>query len=198
MRAITLTQPWAGLVAAGLKLIENRGRAMINPRNFGEPIALHASREFKPEIYQRIDQIWPRCGLYMGDNDATCPQLTCQRRVGHGGLCDNHHGEDDDQDWLRLSRMTKAILATVVIERAVTARPRTVTMFNRTPNDGWLVYDLHTSEAVDLGDQRRWFFGEVGYVISHVHTLQRPVVGVDGSRGLWTLSPELAQRVLAQ
>lgn len=30
-----------------------------------------------------------RCGKYLGDNDATCPQLTCIREHGHPGLCDN-------------------------------------------------------------------------------------------------------------
>jgi hypothetical protein len=31
----------------------------------------------------------PRCGKYVGDNDATCPILTCQRAKGHSGDCDN-------------------------------------------------------------------------------------------------------------
>jgi hypothetical protein len=31
----------------------------------------------------------PRCGKYLGDNDATCPQLTCIRGRGHPGRCDN-------------------------------------------------------------------------------------------------------------
>lgn len=35
------------------------------------------------------------CGKYLGDNDATCPQLTCIRKAGHSGLCDNVNGEDD-------------------------------------------------------------------------------------------------------
>jgi hypothetical protein len=29
------------------------------------------------------------CGRYLGDNDGTCPQLTCVRERGHAGLCDN-------------------------------------------------------------------------------------------------------------
>jgi hypothetical protein len=33
---------------------------------------------------------WVRpCGRYLGDNDGTCPQLTCIRVAGHDGLCDN-------------------------------------------------------------------------------------------------------------
>jgi hypothetical protein len=43
------------------------------------------------------------CGKYLGDNDGTCPQLTCIRRYGHEGLCDNVHGDpsqevSDEQD----------------------------------------------------------------------------------------------------
>jgi hypothetical protein len=30
-----------------------------------------------------------RCGKYIGDNDGTCPQLTCIRAPGHEGGCDN-------------------------------------------------------------------------------------------------------------
>ena len=33
-----------------------------------------------------------KCGKYIGDNDATCPQLTCIREREHDGLCDNVNG----------------------------------------------------------------------------------------------------------
>jgi hypothetical protein len=42
MRALTLTQPWAGLVASGIKRIENRSRHMIKREDFGKPFAIHA------------------------------------------------------------------------------------------------------------------------------------------------------------
>jgi hypothetical protein len=34
-----------------------------------------------------------RCGRYVGDNDATTPQLTCIRWRHHGGACDNVRGD---------------------------------------------------------------------------------------------------------
>lgn len=37
------------------------------------------------------------CGKYLGDNDGTCPQLTCVRERGHAGLCDN---VSDAPDWV--------------------------------------------------------------------------------------------------
>ena len=36
-----------------------------------------------------------RCGKYLGDNDGTCPQLTCIRDKDHDGGCDNAR---DDRD----------------------------------------------------------------------------------------------------
>lgn len=36
------------------------------------------------------------CGKYVGDNDATCPQLTCIRDFGHDGLCDNSNSDPKD------------------------------------------------------------------------------------------------------
>lgn len=36
----------------------------------------------------------PLCGKYLGDNDGTCPQLTCIRDPGHEGDCDNVRGDE--------------------------------------------------------------------------------------------------------
>lgn len=38
---------------------------------------------------------FPACGKYLGDDDATTPQLTCIRTRGHSGLCDNHRGDEE-------------------------------------------------------------------------------------------------------
>ncbi len=36
------------------------------------------------------------CGAYLGDNDGTCPQLTCIRPSGHEGLHDNVSAAEGD------------------------------------------------------------------------------------------------------
>lgn len=59
MRALTLTQPWAGLVASGIKLVENRPRSMIKVEDFGKPFAIHASRVIDAGVYDRIFEIAP-------------------------------------------------------------------------------------------------------------------------------------------
>lgn len=35
-----------------------------------------------------------KCGEYLGDNDGTCPQLSCIRNKNHEGLCDNVKGDE--------------------------------------------------------------------------------------------------------
>ena len=59
MRALTLTQPWAGLVAAGIKLVENRSRPMIKKEDFGKPFALHASRFVNTSVINRAIELDP-------------------------------------------------------------------------------------------------------------------------------------------
>ena len=45
---------------------------------------------------QRAVSRVPRCGRYLGDNDGTCPQLSCVRERGHAGLCDNTSDRADE------------------------------------------------------------------------------------------------------
>ena len=59
LRAATLTQPWAGLVAAGIKLVENRGKPIMPKTIVGHRIAIHASREIDKPTYARIAELAP-------------------------------------------------------------------------------------------------------------------------------------------
>ncbi len=43
------------------------------------------------------------CGKYLGDNDATCAQLTCIRDAGHDGNCDNEHGDHVENETIYIS-----------------------------------------------------------------------------------------------
>lgn len=94
MRALTLTQPWAGLVASGIKLIENRPRHMIKSADFGKRFAIHASREIKQDVYLSIAACDPSLKL--------APD-----------------GADQDPRWYPLSRITSAVIATAVLRDAL-------------------------------------------------------------------------------
>lgn len=143
MRALTLTQPWAGLVASGIKLIENRPRPLIRREDFGVPFAIHASREIDAATYDRIYDIAPELG---------------------GGIRAAQH-----EKWWKLSHITSAVIAVATVVRSVTPS------------------EVETG-AIPDDDQRRWFFGPVGYVLRDVRALARPVP-CRGAQGFWHLTP---------
>lgn len=90
MRALTLTQPWAGLVASGIKLVENRSRAMIKSTDFGKRFAIHASREIDDATYDTIKHL----------------DVSLFTERGYAS-------------WYRLSRFTSAVIATALLVDAL-------------------------------------------------------------------------------
>lgn len=163
MRALTLTQPWAGLVASGLKLVENRPRK-IAPRDlFGQRFAIHASREIDASVYRRIAEIAPDVLRFEERGGSVVPVVPCLR------------------DWYRLSRDTSAVIAVATLNAEV---------FDET---GLIAGDI----ARELGDQWRWFFGPVGYLLRDVRSLGAPVP-CKGALGFWTLPADVARAVEAQ
>jgi activating signal cointegrator 1 len=170
MRALTLTQPWAGLVASGIKLVENRPRRMIKREDFGKPFAIHASREIDDAGYETIARI--------------APDVLVRMRTPNGGIIDT---VPCFRDWYRLSRDTSAVIAVAVIDRVVEA----TSDYDRVDDN-----EVDRIRA-DIGDQARWFFGPVGYVLRDVRALAKPVP-CRGWQGFWTLDPWLASCVMEQ
>lgn len=159
MRALTLTQPWAGLVASGIKLIENRPRRMIKAEDFGERFAIHASREIDELVYKRIAEMAPDV------------------------LPDFGKTVTPEPPWFRLSRITSAVIGVATIDRVVTGDR--VVARAVCEADG---------RAAELGDQLRWFFGPIGYVLRDVIALETPVP-CRGFQGFWTLPADVAVKV---
>jgi hypothetical protein len=154
MKALTLTQPWCGLVASGIKRIENRPRVLIRPENLRKPFALHASRELVRKIYTRIYEIAPELR----------PELATTK---------------EQSRWHELSRITSAVIGVATIDDMVT-----------TKGDPTAIAEL-------LGDQLRWFFGPIGYLLRDVRALATPVP-CSGGRGFWTLPLAVERAVMAQ
>jgi hypothetical protein len=154
VRALTLTQPWAGLVAAGIKKVENRPRHMIKRDAIGTRFAIHASREIDRDVYRRIFETAPDL------NEAPDPTWSpCA---------------SERTPWYRLSRITSAVIAVATLDRVV-----------------------HSCVAIDLGDQRRWFFGPIGYVLRDVRALAAPVP-CRGFQGFWTLPDDVEASIVEQ
>lgn len=93
MRALTLTQPWAGLVASSVKLVENRPRRLIKREDFGTPFAIHASREIDESVYGRIAEIAPELKADLSDIAESL--------------------------WYPLTRITSAVIGIATIDRVV-------------------------------------------------------------------------------
>jgi hypothetical protein len=169
MRALTLTQPWAGLVASGIKLVENRPRAMGADKMIGQRIAIHASRVIDGAVYERIAELAPDLAM----------------RVPSGWAFDVTHR------WHRLSRITSAIVGVATIDKVLSD--------NWTARDiAAHASILSFSNGELLGpDQVRWFFGPVGILLRDVRAIE-PVRDVKGALGFWTLPPAIAARVEEQ
>lgn len=165
LRALTMTQPWCGLIVAGIKLIENRPHPMIKREDFGVPFALHASGEIDEDVYERIHEIAPELYDYAADGTMA--------------------------EWYRLSRITSAVigLATVVDVIDVRQYVRGARQLALpTPR-----FNLDRLQA----DQRRWFFGPVGYVLRDGMALANPVA-CPGKQPFWHVPTDIERQIREQ
>lgn len=165
MRAITLTQPWAGLVASGIKLVENRNRPIIGSGLFGQQVAIHASREIDESVYNRIAEIAPDVFSRAPLGERVVP---CKR------------------DWYRLSRITGAVIAVATVDRRIMGDQVVACA----------IWEADGSEA-QLGDQQRWFFGPIGYVLRDMREVRDPVP-CRGMLGCWKLPDDVERAVRAR
>lgn len=171
MRALTGYPLWFGLIAAGLKPDENRGRSLVRREDYGIPFAIHNGAPQAPKqhaaTWSQIMQIAP--DLIEGwsrDDEATWPE------------------------WYRLSRITKAVVAVATIERRA--------LIAKSANESEAVlFDADTFERICPGSQRRFAFGPVIYMLRDVHRLATPV-HCPGKLGFWALPDDVERAVTAQ
>lgn len=169
MRALTLTQPWCGLVASGLKLVENRPRPMIKAEDFGKPFGLHASREIDESVYERVAEIAPDL-------------LSIAQNIDGG----RDRFYVDTNKWHTLSRITGAIVAVATIKTAIYiggCSPQTI-------------FEALVREGVE--DQFRFTFGPTVYILDGAPTVLPRPVPCRGWQGFWRMSDEIEAKVRAQ
>lgn len=163
MRCLTLIQPWAGLVAAGIKGVENRPRHIIRREDFGRPFALHAGRTIDEDVYDQIEKAAPELQL-----------LPSVMMVGTA-LSSRRAPE-----WYRLSRITGAIIAVATIVDVIEI-------------DGLHEDAIATAlerHGVDPDQQLRFTFGPIVYVLRDVIVLPEPVPH-RGLQGFVRLPPRI-------
>lgn len=77
MKALTIKQPWAALIAVGLKPIENRKRRI----NYRGPLLIHVSGKmpFKPAAWDRFCEDHPEAaGIDYKSLLEQCGRIICQ------------------------------------------------------------------------------------------------------------------------
>lgn len=86
MRALTVLQPWASLIANGEKLIETRPHACPSITGSGELLAIHAGKRWGPEQRAKLIEARRLCpeapahrGLLLGCVVAVVAVLDCVR-----------------------------------------------------------------------------------------------------------------------
>jgi hypothetical protein len=141
MRALTLTQPWATMVASGIKRIENRDWRHDPKSMIGQRFAIHASREIDMETVEDIfiDKIY----------GADVPDLIIGER------------RSDPVVSARMLFPVSAIIGVATLERCIRKDDgRQSSIF---------AADAPLHGLPD--DQHRWFFGPLGLVLTDIHPL---------------------------
>lgn len=185
-RALTVTQPWGGLLAAGIKPIENRSRKIAPHGLFGKRFAIHASREIDEDVYARICDIAPELFVEADEpeEDGDDPWASRTRAI------DAKHPTPIDAPWVPLSRVTSAIIAVATLAHEVLIGQ------GEKRNKLWRGDLTYAQEKLGPG-AARWFFGPYGYVLTNVTILPEPVP-CRGYQGFWTMTPETRADVIAQ
>jgi hypothetical protein len=169
MRALTLTQHWAGLVASGIKLVENRPRR-IAPRDlFGKQFAIHAGRQQGDlATWRRVVELAPETAL-----DFPGPMAPGARVR-------------------KLMDVTSAVIAVATLQHELHGGWDEAAIAEHRES-----LRVQLKELTGDVDQVRWFFGPIGYILRDVHALAKPVP-CKGALGFWTLPADVERAVRAQ
>jgi len=185
-RALTVTQPWGGLLAAGIKPIENRSRKIAPRGLFGKRFAIHASREIDLDVYARICDIAPE----LFDDDEEIPEDGDDPWASVTRSIVAKYPTPIDAPWVPLSRVTSAIIAVATLAHEVLIGQ------GEERNKLWRGDLTYVEEKLGPG-AARWFFGPYGYVLTNVTILPDPVP-CRGFQGFWTMTAPTREAVVAQ
>lgn len=120
-RALTIKQPWASLIASGVKPVENRTWPIPGTWAHRGPLLIHAGRGFDrmalllPEAREELEaQSWPEWELPSAAVLAVAEEVVCHR--AGPGCCDSPFAEPEGWHWV-LSGVT-------ALEEPVSAKGR--------------------------------------------------------------------------
>jgi hypothetical protein len=169
MKVLTLTQPWATLVAIGAKRIETRSWST----NYRGPLAIHAAKGF-PKWAQEI------C--------FTEPFATTLRNAGFLHTKPHSRYGKFWKETIDLPRAaivaTCDLVTSLPVERFRECMAKDVEV--RSKNDPNFYWISHEESA--FGD---YFYGRRGWILANVKMLETPIPA-KGALGLWSFDLEAA------
>ena len=168
MKAITIMQPWASLIASGDKLYETRSW----PTKYRGPIAIHAGK--------RVDDAFQR--------DIT-PLTTMERLVACGITPENINDLQRGAiiataDLVNVWHIVYHPGTNVDVAKHIPIGAESLTNDRRDPH--FHDYFVPTEKEVALGD---WTPGRYAWELQNVRILPEPIPA-KGQQGLWNWEPE--------
>ena len=178
MRGLTLTQPWASLVAIGAKRIETRSWST----NYRGPIAIHAAKGF-PKECQRLacDAALYREPLVAAGMDVYTPPPE------HWYHAPSYHYRGG----LPLGAIVATARLAYVFMTGDTLNYEHDVRTKRGPNG--LTYEM-TPQEIAFGNYEP---GRYGWVLTDVQRLPEPIP-CKGALGLWTVPAEIVAQLKGQ
>lgn len=162
MKAVTIWQPWASLIACGAKKYETRGW----PTKYRGPIAIHAALKKPPAPWPELGEVLDQYAEKMGRLDelprgaiiATAELVNVWRIV-------HHPGTDVDE------------------AKNIPIGAESLTLDKHAPDFG--DFFVPTAQEMALGD---WTPGRYAWELANVKILPVPIP-IKGKQGLWNWEP---------
>ena len=172
MKAITLWQPWATLMAIGAKTIETRPRTAWWAKNHRGPLLIHAAKSWNWDVLEELNAANRRAA---GDNDWR-KMLDALLGAGYNTLRQLPCG---------------AILCSICVHSVGE-------IHGPAPEHGWTI-ELPDGALIDVPEAERPFGdyreGRLGIVSSHVTRFAVPIP-FRGSQGIFNVPDELVEEAL--
>lgn len=165
MKALTLTQPWATLVAVGAKRIETRSWVT----SYTGPLAIHAAKGFPKDAQDLVLHDWE---FY----SALQPDLAAEFKANGERLVPRQAGHSAVRGLPRGAVVATCFLVDCL--STVYQAPRGFSVFERYPN-------LDTVTEREFGDYSP---GRYAWVVDGVKPLAHPIPA-RGALGLWEWRP---------
>jgi len=181
IKALTLWQPWASLIALGIKFIETRSWST----KYRGPLAIHAGMKLPPTSLLDVGD-WRIC-YDRADRGARIPFMVDATHYGY-----------QLPKWLQFGAVvaTCELVDVVPIETTLTSLSALVII-----SDGSLIYAKRTKEQYfllpgsrDVTDQLPYGDfspGRFAWILSDINPLSVPIPA-KGKQGLWELEMEVA------